>query len=176
LIVFVSGELDKAILVLLSTQEQQHSESLLDTLEYYLVRGDREGASQFAIENDMWGHALIISQSHNSDHFKLVISQFIDRQLFSSSNELIPQLPGDKKSLRMLYSVFSGAGADAVIELARNSVDEHPTSYTKESLEGWKHALGLIFANKSSEKDKESIIGLGDQLKQVGSIHDASIW
>lgn len=85
----------------------------MDKLEHLLAQGDREGACQFATENDMWAHALIISQSHNPEHFKRVISQFIDRELFSSSTELIPQIPGDKKALRMLYSVFSGAGADA---------------------------------------------------------------
>jgi hypothetical protein len=62
-----------------------------------------------------------------------------------------------------------------VVELARNSIDDHPTSYSKESLEGWKNALSFILANRSS-KDKEAITGLGDQLKQVGSIHDAYIW
>lgn len=61
----------------------------------------------------MWAHALIISQSQSPEHFKRVINQFIDRELFPSASELIVQVPGDKKSLRMLYSVFSGAGADA---------------------------------------------------------------
>lgn len=59
--------------------------------------------------------------------------------------------------------------------MARTSIDEYPTTYTQESLEGWQHALSFILANRSS-KDKEAITGLGDQLKQVGSIYDASIW
>lgn len=78
-----------------------------------MLKGDREVAAQYAMENDMWGHALIISQSNGADHFKRVISQFIDRELFTSTAALHPRLPSDKKSLRMLYSVFSGAGADA---------------------------------------------------------------
>lgn len=82
-------------------------------MEHLLLKGDREVATQYAIENDMWGHALIISQSNGTNHLKRVISQFIDRELFTSTAELHPQLPSDKKSLRVLYSVFSGAGADA---------------------------------------------------------------
>jgi hypothetical protein len=106
--------LDKSIVTLLSSRSTlAEPTSSLDRLEVFLAQGDREGACQFAIENDMWAHALIISQSHNTDHFKHVISQFIDRELFSSSTQLIPQIPGDKKSLRMLYSVFNGAGAEA---------------------------------------------------------------
>lgn len=86
----------------------------LDHLEHLLMSGDREKATQFAIENDMWGHALIISQSNDAEHFKRVISQFIDRELFSSATqEVKPHIPNDKKSLRMLYSIFSGTGADA---------------------------------------------------------------
>lgn len=112
--VLYSGQLDKLIAALLVTPAVTNESShVLDRLESFLAQGDREGACQFAAENDMWPHALVISQSHNPEHFKRVMSQFIDRELFSSSTELIPQLPGDKKELRMLYSVFSGAGADA---------------------------------------------------------------
>lgn len=105
--------MDKSIVALLSTQQHSEETTSLDKLETYLAHGDREGACQFAMENDMWAHALIISQSHYPDHFKRVISQFIKRELVSNSVQLIPQVPGDKKSLCMLYSVFSGAGADA---------------------------------------------------------------
>jgi hypothetical protein len=85
----------------------------LDKLESFLFQGDREGACQFAAENDMWAHALVITSSLETDLFKCMITQFIHRELFSSNTQLIPQIPADKKALRMLYSVFNGAGADA---------------------------------------------------------------
>ncbi|KAG2231107.1 hypothetical protein INT48_008497 [Thamnidium elegans] len=169
------GELDKSITKLLCTQSNEQTHLSLDKLEEFLIQGDRDGACQFAAENDMWAHALIISQSQDSEAFKRVMAQFIDRELFSTGDdELKVQVPGDKKSLRMLYSVFSGAGADAVMELARNSVDEHPTVCTKESLQDWKKALGLVLRNRSSN-DLESIKALGDQLKKTDSLQDAYI-
>lgn len=106
--------MDKSISKLLCTQSNEQAHLSLDKLEEFLAHGDREGACQFAAENDMWAHALIISQSQGSEAFKRVMAQFIDRELFSTGDdELKVQAPADKKSLRMLYSVFSGAGADA---------------------------------------------------------------
>ena len=103
--------MDKAIVQLLATATDDHAEGV-DKLQALLLGGDRESATQYAMENDMWAHALIIAQSHHGDHFKHVIQGFMNRQLFVNT-DLIPQVATDQKSLRMLYSVFSGAGADA---------------------------------------------------------------
>ena len=115
-----SGELDKSIIALVSSSSKNGidgtTEEHLDQLEALLIKGDREGACQFANEHDMWAHSLIIATSvkdENNDLFKKTVTQFIQRELFSSTTELVPQVPGDKKALRMLYSVFNGAGADA---------------------------------------------------------------
>lgn len=62
-----------------------------------------------------------------------------------------------------------------VVQLTRDSAEDHPTTYTKESLDDWKKALSLILVNRSS-KDVETITELGDQLKRVGSFNDAFIW
>lgn len=109
-----SEQLDKSLLSLFgSTKEATDGATLLDKLEVFLLEGDREGACQFAMENDMWAHALMISQSVNTgDLYKRTASQFINRTLFSSSVQLTSQVTDDKKSLRILYSLFGGAGAD----------------------------------------------------------------
>lgn len=115
-----SGDLDTAIIALVSSgsndSDKSHSEGQLEQLEAFLTKGDREGACQFASDHDMWAHALIVASSVKDEHndlFKKTVNRFIQRELFSPDAELIPQVPGDKKSLRMLYSVFNGAGADA---------------------------------------------------------------
>jgi hypothetical protein len=112
---YYSGELDRSIIALISTAKEDPVTDL-DKLEASLAQGDREGACQFAAENDMWAHALIIASSLETDLFKRMVTQFIHRELSSSDTQLIPQVPGDKKALRMLYSVFNGAGADAGID------------------------------------------------------------
>ncbi|CEG83412.1 hypothetical protein RMATCC62417_17336 [Rhizopus microsporus] len=59
-----SEQLDKSVLSLFgSAKEVTDGATLLDKLEVFLLEGDREGACQFAMENDMWAHALMISQS-----------------------------------------------------------------------------------------------------------------
>lgn len=115
-----SGDLDTAIIALVSSgsndSDKSNSEGHLEQLEAFLTKGDREGACQFASDHDMWAHALIIASSVKDEHndlFKKTVNRFIQRELFSPDTELVPQVPGDKKSLRMLYSVFNGAGADA---------------------------------------------------------------
>ncbi|KAI7889323.1 Sec23-binding domain of Sec16-domain-containing protein [Mucor mucedo] len=163
------GQLDKSIAQLLVTPTPLDDASLpLDQLEHYLLQGDREGACQFATEHDLWAHALLISQSQGPDHFKQLISKFIDRELFASTESTLTHLPADKKELRMLYSIFSGAGADAVSQLTRNSVTDHPaTHFSEDSLPDWKKALSLILLNRSSN-DSEAISELGHQLKTAG--------
>lgn len=113
-----SGELDKAIIALVSSSAQENGQSTssdgqLDQLEAFLSKGDRDGACQFANDHDMWAHSLVIASSVNDGLFKKTVTQFIQRELYSADAELAPQVPGDKKALRMLYSVFNGAGADA---------------------------------------------------------------
>lgn len=192
-----SGELDKAIIALVSSSAQDSSassEGLLDQLEAYLNKGDREGACQFANDHDMWAHSLVIASSVDGDLFKKTVTQFIQRELFSAETELAPQVPGDKKALRMLYSVFNGAGADAgkmilmikcdppklthkrriVSEYAKTSAHADAV-YTDETLQEWQSALALILANRSAN-DQAAIQGLGDRLKHLNKDNEARLW
>ncbi|KAF1806702.1 Sec23-binding domain of Sec16-domain-containing protein [Mucor lusitanicus] len=170
------GELDKAIIALVSSSAQDSSassEGLLDQLEAYLNKGDREGACQFANDHDMWAHSLVIASSVDGDLFKKTVTQFIQRELFSAETELAPQVPGDKKALRMLYSVFNGAGADAVSEYAKTSAHADAV-YTDETLQEWQSALALILANRSAN-DQAAIQGLGDRLKHLNKDNEARL-
>lgn len=194
---FISGELDKSIIALISTIKADATNNL-DKLELFLLQSDRQGACQFAADNDMWAHAFVIASSLETDLFKRMVTQFIHRELFSSNIQLIPQVPGNKKALRTLYSIFNGAGADAgnnfkivscmvsrtltfffyvlvVTEFVKNTPEQEEAVYTLQSLEGWKDALALILANRP-KKDQDAICGLGDQLKQLNATNEAYLW
>ncbi|KAK4520917.1 uncharacterized protein ATC70_006800 [Mucor velutinosus] len=172
------GELDKSIIALVSSWSQDSSQSAssdghLDQLEALLSKGDREAACQFANDHDMWAHSLVIASSVNDALFKKTVTQFIQRELFAAETELVPQVPGDRKSLRMLYSVFNGAGADAVSDYAKTSAHAEAV-FTDETLQGWQSALTLILANRSTN-DQAAIQGLGDQLKHLNKHNEARL-
>ncbi|RCH91957.1 vesicle coat component, partial [Rhizopus stolonifer] len=165
------GQLDKSIIGLLSSHSPAGINDL-DQLEFMLAQGDRQSACQFAVEHDMWAHALIIA-SIDPDQFKHIITQFIDRGLYTSQLEWKPQIADNKKSLRMLYSVFNGTGAASVAQFVKNAVEEEPM-YTQKTLEGWKDALALVLANRSMN-DQEAIHGLGNQLEQAGLTNESQL-
>lgn len=172
--------------------EERISTTRLDELEDMLLDGDREKACEFASTHDMWGHSFIIATG-NSELFKRTMSKFIQRELFSSSGDLLPQVTGNNKALRLLYSTFNGAGKDAgknmrmrvllyakfvkliVTEFLKQAVNDDG-AYTEESLAGWKRALALVLANRTPD-DQKVIYELGDQLKKIASKKDeAQLW
>ncbi|RCI06391.1 vesicle coat component [Rhizopus stolonifer] len=151
-----SEQVNQSIIELLGPTKEASGSTVLDQLEDFLLKGDREGACHFAMDHDLWDHALIISQSTQGDLYKRVVDRFMEHTL-SSAGQLTAQATDDKKSLRILYSLFSGA--DIVSQLANKD------TYTKESLADWKLALSLALANPSIH-DGEAIHSLGDALKQ----------
>lgn len=79
----------------------------LDHLSALLLRGEKKQAVQFAIEEKMWSHALIISSCIDKHTWGEVVTAF-------SRAELPPCPPdGSTKSrdaLRLTYEMFGGAG------------------------------------------------------------------
>ena len=99
---------------------------LLETLQGHLMRGDREAAVRYAVQEDLWAHALIISSCVNKDLWKEVINGFVERELSSQRSDVLQQpkiVQGDRQGLRVLYALFAGQGAKAskyfFLELSR---------------------------------------------------------
>ncbi|KAI9269365.1 Sec23-binding domain of Sec16-domain-containing protein [Sporodiniella umbellata] len=159
------SELNKSMIELLGSIKEPDESTTLDHLEKLLLDGDREGAVQFATEHDMWDHALIISQSVQEELYKHTMGQFIDRAL-SSSGQLEAPITADKKSLRILYSLFSGA--DIVSQLTNNS------DCTKDSLQDWKSVVSLALSNPSKQNEL-AIQKLGHSLKQCELLDESRI-
>lgn len=88
---------------------------VLEKLQNLLLNGDRSGAVDYAMQEDLWAHALIISSCVNKDVWKTVVTNFVERELSGSVTEGTRQdvlnVAGDKQGLRVLYSLFSGSGA-----------------------------------------------------------------
>ncbi|KAF8964701.1 Sec23-binding domain of Sec16-domain-containing protein [Flammula alnicola] len=104
--------------------------SSLDKIEEFLLQGDRRQAYQFAMEEKLWAHALIIASSIDKESWKDVVHDFLrvelglreeaGRGLHAPNGNLSKIQPqkNNRESLRVAYSLFSGQGAAAVQELA----------------------------------------------------------
>lgn len=107
---YCRGSLDKTIVQLILVKEERDSITRLDELEDILLTGDREKACEFAWNHDMWGHSFIIATG-NSELLKRTVTKFVQKELYSSLVELVPQVAGDNKALRLLYCTLNGADA-----------------------------------------------------------------
>lgn len=101
-----------------TTQEDLDvSDHMLSKIEHFLLNGDRKGAVEFAVQEDLWAHALIISSCVDKELWQRVITNFVDREM-NASPEMRQQrrfnnIAGNNQALRVMYSLFSGAGGIA---------------------------------------------------------------
>ncbi|CAG8481499.1 5347_t:CDS:2 [Ambispora gerdemannii] len=86
--------------------------SSIDKLQELLLKGDRVSAVQLAMRNNLWSHALIIASCVNKDLWKEVVSEFVRQELGAEVCE--PNQSNGRESLRVLYSLLSGQGQNAI--------------------------------------------------------------
>lgn len=98
-------------------ENRERAQKVLEKLQHYLLTGDRSGAVEYAMQEDLWAHALIISSCVNKDVWKTVVNNFVERELSESAGGKPRQdrynVTGDKQALRVLYSLFAGSGGAA---------------------------------------------------------------
>lgn len=93
--------------------------SSLSKIEEFLLQGDRRQAFQYAMDQKLWAHAMIIASSIDKDAWKEVVNDFLHQELTFSDEQarvLATLSPASKKTwenLRVTYSFFSGQGAAA---------------------------------------------------------------
>ncbi|CAG8482485.1 1997_t:CDS:10 [Paraglomus occultum] len=86
----------------------------VDKLQEMLLRGDRAAAVNYAMQENLWPHAMIIASCVNKDTWKNVVSSFIRQELSDSPCD--DDKSNGRESLRVLYSLLSGQGRNAVKE------------------------------------------------------------
>ncbi|KAF8894632.1 Sec23-binding domain of Sec16-domain-containing protein [Infundibulicybe gibba] len=101
-----------------------HSSSL-DKIQDFLIRGERRLAYHYALDNQLWPHAMVIASSIDKDAWKEVVGEFLKSELGVKSHTLptnyhhattLPPTNG-REGLRVAYSLYSGQGSAAVQEL-----------------------------------------------------------
>lgn len=164
------------------------SDQVLSKIEHYLLNGDRIGAVDYAIQEDLWAHALIISSCVDKDLWQKVIKNFVDREMNCTpemrQNRQFNNIAGNNQALRVIYSLFSGAGTTAINEFLANDVQHINTPYGLQAvtpqadlsqLVKWRDTVAIILANRTA-RDLEALTAFGDMMKEQGWTEAAHIW
>lgn len=97
--------------------DEDLSDQILSKIEQFLLNGDRKGAVEYAIQEDLWAHALIISSCVDKELWQKVITNFVDREMNATpemrKSRQFHNIAGNNQALRVMYSLFSGAGGVA---------------------------------------------------------------
>lgn len=89
--------------------------SQLNKIQRHLLRGDRRAAYQYAADERLWAHAMVIASSIDKEAWKEVVTEFLRSEL--SATGVAPLAPdaagaqtGGRESLKVAYSLFAGQG------------------------------------------------------------------
>ncbi len=95
--------------------------SHLDKIQQLLLRGDRAGAYQYAADEKLWAHAMVIASSIDKDTWKEVVNEFVRSELTSKDPSPSKGVAGlttgtkvvatGREPLRVAYSLFAGHGS-----------------------------------------------------------------
>jgi COPII coat assembly protein SEC16 len=146
----------------------------LRSMRTSLMQGDKASAIRKAIDQKMWGHALLIASSVSPIVWRETVETFIRCELRETGSK-------EFESLRFLYGALGGEGADAVTELLppiNRMVSSIQASATSQSakFEYWKESLGMVLLNRGSMEDSSALIGLGQALVHEGRIEAGHAW
>ncbi|KAF2097051.1 hypothetical protein NA57DRAFT_13517, partial [Rhizodiscina lignyota] len=143
----------------------------------HLSKGDREKAAWMAVDERLWGHAMLISSTLSKDIWKQVIQEFVRKE--------IKGVGTGSESLAALYEVFAGNWEESIDELVPASAragfhminTADPAGSNKDATSGldkWRETLLLILNNRSPD-DTQALLTLGKLLAGYGRIEAAHI-
>ena len=149
----------------------------LESLHKLLLQGEREKAVWLAVDQHLWGHAMLICSTLSNEIWKQIIQEFV-RQEVRAHNE-------NAESIAALYAVFAGNWEESVDQLVPPSAragfqmiskttSSGPTKNALDGLDQWQETLALILSNRTSE-DQKAIAALGRLLLTYGRIEAAHI-
>ncbi|KAI9763162.1 MAG: vesicle coat component [Geoglossum simile] len=158
-------------------QADQVDPITLETLRKVLLKGDREKAVWQAVDQRLWGHAMLISSTLNRETWKQVVQEFVRQE--------VKNLGGNTESLAALYEIFAGnveesidelvpPSARAGLQMVSTSANTGPTRNALEGLDRWRETLSLVLSNRSAD-DEQALLALGRLLAGYGRIEAAHL-
>lgn len=140
---------------------------LLEQIRDDLLIGEREKAVWRAVDNRLWGHAMIMASALDRLLWKQVIQEFVRREVRAAGDGV--------ESLAALYEILAGNVEECVDELVPPSAraglqmiskSDGQGSATKNALDGldkWRETLGLVLNNRCPG-DAQALISLAQLL------------
>ncbi|KAL2025113.1 hypothetical protein VTK56DRAFT_115 [Thermocarpiscus australiensis] len=158
-------------------QSDAVSSYTVEQIRRHLLCGDHEKAVWTAVDQRLWGHALLLSSALAPNLYKQVAQEFVKKEV---------NYPGhSNESLAALYEVLAGNYEESVDELvpvharaglqlvAKDAASDPPKDAT-EGLDKWRETLSLILSNRSPD-DARAINSLGVLLSGYGRAEAAHI-
>jgi COPII coat assembly protein SEC16 len=143
----------------------------LGNLRSHLYKGEREEAVWHAVDQRLWGPALLIASTLSQDKWKQVVQEFVRKEV-------------KDKALAALFQVFAGNWDESIDELVSVSARAgfQMVSTTAPSahhdalagLEKWRETVLLILSNRSPG-DAQSLLAIGRVLATYGRFEAAHI-
>ena len=148
----------------------------IEDLQKLLTKGDREKAVWHAVDQRLWGHAMLLSSTLSKDIWKQVVQEFVRKE--------VKKVGGNNQALAVLYEVFAGNHEDCIDELVPASaragfqmVSTDGAGATQNALQGldkWRETVALILNNRS-DGDAAALLSLGRLLAQYNRVEAAHV-
>jgi hypothetical protein len=148
----------------------------IEDLQNMLAKGEREKAVWHAVDQRLWGHAMLLSSTLSKDIWKQVVQEFVRKEVKKAGRS--------NQALAVLYEVFAGNHEDCIDELVPASAragfqmvstdGAGAAQNAQQGLDKWRETIALILNNRS-EGDVSSILSLGRLLSQYGRVEAAHI-
>jgi len=148
----------------------------IEDLQNMLAKGEREKAVWHAVDQRLWGHAMLLSSTLNKDVWKQVVQEFVRKE--------VKKVGRSNQALAVLYEVFAGNHEDCVDELVPASAragfqmvsadGAGAAQNAQQGLDKWRETVALILNNRS-EGDASALLSLGRLLSQYGRVEAAHV-
>ncbi|CAO2648536.1 Nn.00g078030.m01.CDS01 [Neocucurbitaria sp. VM-36] len=148
----------------------------IEDLQSMLTKGDREKAVWHAVDQRLWGHAMLLSSTLSKDIWKQVVQEFVRKE--------VKKVGRNNQALAVLYEVFAGNHEDCIDELVPASAragfqmvsadGAGPAQNALQGLDKWRETVALVLNNRS-EGDASALLSLGRLLSQYGRVEAAHI-
>ena len=153
------------------------SSSSLEPLRRLLLQGEREKAVWYAVDQKLWGHAMIMASTLPLEVGKQVAQDFVRNEVKSAGR--------NTESLAALYDVFSGNWEESIDQLVPPSARAGLQMMSKNAsagsatnglagLDRWRETLSLMLSNRSRD-DPQAMVALGQLLARYGRYEAAHI-
>lgn len=159
-----------------SVSPEPVSSKVLGQIKTDLLGGNREKAVWLAVDNRLWGHAMIMSSTLDKALWKQVVQEFVRREVRSATDNI--------ESLAALYAIISGNTEESIDELVAPSARLGLQMISKEGqginknavdgLERWRETLGLIINNRCPD-DHQALCAMGQLLGSYGRTEAAHV-